>query len=269
MTSETSTILDRIVADKREELARRRREQPFETLRRLASASGGCARSLDAALRTRAPGLIAEVKRASPSRGLLRPDLDAVALARSYAEGGAAAISVLTEAHYFQGSLADLQAVREALNDLGEARPPLLRKDFVFDMYQVFEARAYGADAVLLIAAILNPGLLTSLLALARSLGLECLVEVHDEPELERALMAGVEIVGINNRDLRTFEVDLATTERLRSLVPPEVTVVAESGVHTRADVQRLAVLGVHGVLIGEALVLADDPVAKIRELFA
>jgi indole-3-glycerol phosphate synthase len=117
-------------------------------------------------------------------------------------------------------------------------------------MYQVFEARAYGADAILLIAAILNPGLLTSLIALARSLGLECLVEVHDEPELERALMAGAEVVGINNRDLRTFEVDLATTERLRPLVPPEVTVVAESGVHTRADVQ-LASLGVHGVLIG------------------
>jgi indole-3-glycerol phosphate synthase len=262
MTSETSTILDRIVADKREELARRQREQPFETLRRLAGRTPP-PRSLAAALRTRAPGLIAEVKRASPSRGLLRPDLDAVALARSYAEGGAAAVSVLTEERYFRGSLADLKAVSQALDG-----PPVLRKDFIFDMYQVFEARAYGADAVLLIAAILNPGLLTSLLALSRSLGLECLVEVHDEAELERALMAGAEIIGINNRDLRTFEVDLATTERLRPLVPPEVTVVAESGVHTRADVQRLAALGVHGVLIGEALVLADDAAAKIRELF-
>jgi indole-3-glycerol phosphate synthase len=262
MTSETSTILDRIVADKREELARRQREEPFGTLR-WKTRGMPPTRSLAAILRAHPPGLIAEVKRASPSRGLLRADLDAVALARSYAEAGSAAISVLTEERYFQGRLADLKAVRQALDE-----PPLLRKDFVFDMYQVFEARAYGADAVLLIAAILNPGLLTSLIALARSLGLECLVEVHDEPELERALMAGAEIVGINNRDLRTFEVDLATTERLRPLVPPEVTVVAESGVHTRADVHRLAALGVHGILIGEALVLADDPAAKIRELF-
>jgi indole-3-glycerol phosphate synthase len=267
MTRETSTILDRIVADKREELARRQREQPFGTLRWQARRMPA-ARSLAAALRTRplrasAPGLIAEVKRASPSRGVLRADLDAVALARSYAEAGAAAISVLTEERYFQGSLADLKAVRGALDG-----PALLRKDFIFDMYQVFEARAYGADAILLIAAILDPGLLTALIALARSLGLECLVEVHDEPELERALMAGAEIVGINNRDLRTFEVDLATTERLRPLAPPEVTVVAESGVHTRADVQRLAALDVHGVLIGEALVVADDPAEKIRELF-
>jgi len=262
VTSETSTILDRIVADKREELTRRQREESFGTLR-WKTRGMPAPRSLAAALRARPPGLIAEVKRASPSRGLLRADLDAVALARTYAGAGAAAISVLTEERYFQGSLADLKAVRQALEG-----PPLLRKDFIFDMYQVFEARAYGADAMLLIAAILNPGLLTSLIALARSLGLECLVEVHDEPELERALMAGAEILGINNRDLRTFEVDLATTERLRPLVPPEVTVVAESGVHTRADVQRLAALGVHGVLIGEALVLADDPAAKIRELF-
>jgi len=261
MTSETSTILDRIVADKRGELARRQREQPLAALRELVRRMPP-ARSLATAVRARPPGLIAEVKRASPSRGVLRVDLDAAALARAYAEAGAAAISVLTEERYFQGSLGDLQAVREAVDE------PLLRKDFIFDMYQVFEARAYGADAVLLIAAILNPGLLTSLIALARSLGLECPVEVHDEPELERALMAGAEIVGINNRDLRTFEVDLATTERLRPLLPPAVTVVAESGVHTRADVQRLAALGVHGILIGEALVLADDPAAKIRELF-
>jgi indole-3-glycerol phosphate synthase len=261
MTSETSTILDRIVAERREDLARRQREEPFGTLR-WRTRQMPPARPFAAALRARPPGLIAEVKRASPSRGLLRADLDAAALARAYVEGGAAAVSVLTEERHFKGSLADLGAVREAVG------APLLRKDFIFDMYQVFEARAYGADALLLIAAILNPGLLTSLIALARSLGLECLVEVHDEPELERALMAGADVVGINNRDLRTFEVDLATTERLRPLVPPEVTVVAESGVHTRADVQRLAALGVHGVLIGEALVLADDPAAKIRELF-
>lgn len=267
MTNETSTILDRIVADKREELARRQREEPFGTLRwKTRGLPPTC--SLAAALRAHPPALIAEVKRASPSRGLLRADLDAAALARSYAEAGAAAISVLTEERHFQGSLADLKAVRQALDGLGDGRPPVLLKDFIFDMYQVFEARAYGADAILLIAAILNPALLTALIPLARSLGLECLVEVHDEQELQRALTAGAEMVGINNRDLRTFAVDLATTERLRPLVPPEVTVVAESGVHTRADVQRLAALGVHGLLIGEALVMADDPAAKIRELF-
>ncbi len=266
MTSEAPTFLDRILADKREELARRQREEPLETLQGLAGRMPP-ARSLAEALRAHPPGLIAEIKRASPSRGPLRPGLDAAALARTYAEAGAAAISVLTEERHFQGSLSDLTAVREALDGL-EARPPLLRKDFVFDMYQLFEARVYGADAVLLIVAILNPGLLASFIALGRTLGLECLVEVHDEPDLERALMAGAEIIGINSRDLRTFAVDLATAERLRPLIPPEVTVVAESGVHTRADVQRLAALAVHGILIGEALVLAEDPVGKIRELF-
>jgi indole-3-glycerol phosphate synthase len=267
MTSEAPTILDRIVADKRQELARRQREQSFGTLQQLVQRMPST-RSLATALRAHPPALIAEIKRASPSRGLLRADLDAAALARTYAEAGAAAISVLTEERHFQGSLADLKAVRQALDDLGDARPPLIRKDFIFDVYQLFEARAHGADAILLIAAILNADLLTSFIALARTLGLECLVEVHDELELERALVAGAEIIGINNRDLRTFEVDLATAERLRPLIPPEVTVVAESGVHTRADVQRLAGLGVHGVLIGEALVLADDPAGKIRQLF-
>jgi indole-3-glycerol phosphate synthase len=143
-----------------------------------------------------------------------------------------------------------------------------LRKDFLFDAYHLFEARAYGADAVLLIAAILDPALLAELLALAGTLGLECLVEVHDERELEQALAAGAKIIGINNRDLRTFEVDLAVSERLRPLIPRDRVVVAESGIHTRADVQRLLALGVNAVLIGEALVTADDAAAKIGELF-
>jgi indole-3-glycerol phosphate synthase len=142
-----------------------------------------------------------------------------------------------------------------------------LRKDFLFDAYHLFEARAYGADAVLLIAAILEPRLLAELLALARTLGMECLVEVHDEQELERALAADAQIIGINNRDLRTFEVDLAVSERLRPLIPEGRVVVAESGIHTRADVERLQALGVDAVLIGEALVTAEDPAGKIREL--
>ena len=186
------------------------------------------------------------------------------ALARAYAGAGAAAISVLTDEPHFQGSLDHLASIRDALPQ----GPPLLRKDFMFDHYQLYEARVHGADAVLLIAAILNPALLAQLIGLANALDMDSLVEVHDELELERALMAGATIVGVNNRDLRTFEVDLATTERLRPLIPPEVTVVAESGILTRADIQRLQALDVHAVLIGEALITASDPAAKIRELF-
>jgi len=266
LASDLPAILDRIVAAKRRELERRRQEEPLAILReRLAHAAP--TRSLVQALRGPSLGLIAEVKRASPSRGILRADLDAKALACTYAGGGAAAISVLTEEQHFEGSLGDLKAVREALDGCGDTRPSLLRKDFLFDAYHLFEARAYGADAVLLIAAVLDSALLAELLALARTLGLECLVEVHDEWELERALAADAQIIGINNRDLRTFEVDLAVSERLRPLIPEDRVVVAESGIHTRADVERLRALGVNAVLIGEALVTADDPGAKIGGL--
>ena len=267
MASDLPAILDRILAAKRQELERRRLEEPLGILRTRLAQAAPPTRSLAQALRGPSLGLIAEVKRASPSRGVLRADLDAQALARTYASGGAAAISVLTEEQHFQGSLGDLEAVRAVLDGRGGPRPPVLRKDFLFDAYHLFEARAYGADAVLLIAAILNLELLTELLALARTLGLECLVEVHDERELEWALAADAQIIGINNRDLRTFEVDLAVSERLRPLIPEDRLVVAESGIHTRADVQRLRALGVNAVLIGEALVTAGDPAAKIREL--
>ncbi|MGQ9572882.1 MAG: indole-3-glycerol phosphate synthase TrpC [Dehalococcoidia bacterium] len=274
MASDLPAILDRIVAVKRRELERRRQEEPLAILReRLAQAPP--TRSLAQALRLRsgqalggpALALIAEVKRASPSRGVLRADLDRQALAHTYAKSGAAAISVLTEEQHFQGSLDDLRAVRAALDGRGDARPPVLRKDFLFDAYHLFEARAYGADAVLLIVAMLDSALLAELLALARTLALECLVEVHDEQELERALAADAQVIGINNRDLRTFEVDLAVSERLRPLIPADRVVVAESGIHTRADVERLRSLGVNAVLIGEALVTAEEPEAKIREL--
>jgi len=267
LASDLPAILDRILAAKRQELERRRLEEPLGILRTRLAQAAPPTRSLAQALRGPSLGLIAEVKRASPSRGVLRADLDAQALARTYASGGAAAISVLTEEQHFQGSLGDLEAVRAVLDGRGGPRPPVLRKDFLFDAYHLFEARAYGADAVLLIAAILNLELLTELLALARTLGLECLVEVHGERELEWALAADAQIIGINNRDLRTFEVDLAVSERLRPLIPEDRLVVAESGIHTRADVQRLRALGVNAVLIGEALVTAGDPAAKIREL--
>jgi indole-3-glycerol phosphate synthase len=171
---------------------------------------------------------------------------------------------VLTDEKHFRGSLSDLRSVRDALPD----GPPLLRKDFLFEEYQLHEARYYGADAVLLITAILETSGLRSLIALAASLAMDALVEVHDEHELERAVAAGAKIIGINNRDLRTFHVDLATTERLAPLVPPGTTIVAESGIVTREDVRRLEMCGVHAVLIGEALVTAPDPGAKIRELF-
>ncbi len=263
MTQRTDTVLDRIVADKREELAAAQRRVPFAELKaRLPQAPP--ARPFAGALRGDSVRLIAEVKKASPSRGILREQFDAVALARAYAEAGAAAVSVLTDERHFQGSLDHLASIRAALPQ----GPPLLRKDFLFDHYQLYEARVHGADAVLLIAAVLNSALLAQLIGLVKALDMDALVEVHDELELERALMASATLIGVNNRDLRTFEVDLAATERLRPLIPPEVTVVAESGVFTRADVERLQALDVHAVLIGEALVTTPDPARKIRELF-
>jgi indole-3-glycerol phosphate synthase len=262
VTQKTETILDRIVTGKREELAAAKAAVPLPEMRRAAS-DAPSVRPFRAALAGAGVSLIAEVKKASPSRGLLRPDFDAVHLATQYCDAGAAAISVLTDAKYFQGSLDHLRAVREALPE----SPPLLRKDFLFDEYQLYEARRHGADAVLLITAILEDSALRGLIETSATLGVDALVEVHDEAELERALSAGAMVIGINNRDLRTFEVDMTTTERLAPLAPEGTTVVAESGIFTRDDVRRLEKGGAHAVLIGEALVTAPDPAAKIREL--
>lgn len=262
MTQKTDTYLDRIVADKQEELAAAK----ARTLRAELEAQIEAAptvRSFIDALRGPTLSLIAEVKKASPSKGLLRADFDAVDIASRYADGGASAISVLTDAKHFQGSLAHLAAVRQALLD----GPPLLRKDFIFDEYQVLEARAHGADAVLLIVAMLEQPLLESLMASIRAYGMTALVEVHDAAEMERAAAAGAELIGINNRDLRTFDVDLATTERLQPLAPGDAVVIAESGVFTRDDMRRMEALGLNAVLIGEALVKDPDPGAKVREL--
>ena len=211
--------------------------------------------------------VIAEVKMASPSAGRLIDDERRRALPQIYAEQGAAAISVLTECEHFLGDIRHLLEARHALDRRSGPRPALLRKDFLFDLYHVWESRAYGADALLLIVAILSDAQLGELLSLAHELEMDCLVEVHDEEELERALAAGAGIVGINNRDLRTFRVDLATTERLRPLVPPGTVVVSESGIASRADVERMARCGVDAVLVGEALVRAADAAAKMREL--
>lgn len=262
MTQNTATILDRIVANTREELAAAKTRVPLGEMRAVAERARG-PRGFAKALRGTGITLIAEVKKASPSRGVLREDFDPAWLAQRYAEGGAAAISVLTDEKQFQGKLEHMAIIRSKL----AKGPPLLRKDFIFDEYQLHQASAYGADAALLIVAILEQPLLRELLACTFTLGLDALVEVHDEAEMERATAAGATLIGVNNRDLRTFDIDLATTERLRPLAPPEATFVAESGIFTRDDMLRLERAGVHAALIGEALVTAPDPVAKVREL--
>jgi indole-3-glycerol phosphate synthase len=255
-------ILDEILAHKRQELTQRKEALPLADI---CAQAAGQPPSLDMAAALARPGvsLVAEVKRASPSKGLLCPDFEPVRLATTYAAHGAAAISVLTDARFFQGSLTHLSAIRRAL----QPPIPLLRKDFVFDPYQVYEARAHGADALLLIVAILPDGLLTDLLALTHELGMTALLEVHDEAEMDRVLALSPRMVGINNRNLRDFSVDLATFERLGPLLPEGSVAVAESGVHTAADVRRLAAAGADAVLVGGALVTATDVAAKVREL--
>ena len=256
------TILDEILVRKRDELeAARARLAPAELARRaeaMAEPTRGFRQALECAPE---PRIIAEVKRRSPSRGEIRPDMDPVACARAYVEGGAAALSVLTDAHYFGGDLAYLEAIRAAV-DL-----PLLRKDFLLDAYQVDEARVAGADAVLLIVAALEAPALGSLMERSRELGLDTLVEVHDAAELEVALEAGADLLGINNRDLRSFETDLAVTEALAPRVPPGSLVVAESGISAAGDVARLAAAGVHAFLVGESLMREHDVSQALERL--
>jgi indole-3-glycerol phosphate synthase len=255
-------ILDEILAHKRIELARAREHESHDALARRAEQAPLRPRGFAAALRAApAPAVIAELKRRSPSRGEIRPDFDPVGCARAYADGGAAALSVLTDERFFGGQLEFLEKVRAAVS------LPLLRKDFVIDASQVDEARVAGADAVLLIAAALASAELCALSARARELGLDALVEVHDEAELELAIGAGAGLVGINNRDLRTFETDLAVTERLAPRVPPGVLVVAESGIFHAPDVARLARAGARAFLVGESLMRQPDLAAALRTL--
>ena len=252
-------ILDDILRAKREEVERRKRLASLSVLRE-SPLYRETRRGFAAAVSE--PGaIIAEVKKASPSKGVIRAEFDPVAIARAYARGGAAALSVLTDEQFFQGRLEYLVAIRRAV-DL-----PLLEKDFVIDPYQITEARAYGADAILLIVAALPADALAALAAEARAVGVDALVEVHDEDELERAKAVAPGLLGINNRDLRTFRTSLATTERLLPRVPKGCTVVAESGIETHADVARLMGAGAHAFLIGETLMRAVDPGAKLMEL--
>ncbi len=257
------TILDTIIEHKRVEQAQKLALEPLAAVERRALGAAparGFRRAIErgnAAL----PRVIAEVKRASPSKGLLRPDLQPDLLARQYAAGGAAALSVLTDERFFQGSFADLAAARAAVE------LPALRKDFLIDVYGVFESRAGGADAILLIASVLDRRQLREMRLLAAELGMAALVEVHTEAEMDAAIESGAEIIGVNNRDLRTFTVDLGLTERLAVRRPANALLVAESGIGNYAAVQRLADCGADAILVGEALVTQPQPTVALQIL--
>jgi len=255
-------ILDDILQHKRHEVAASKRRFSSEGMAERARGCREPVRGFRKVLATGSrPRIIAEIKRRSPSKGEIRPDFDPVGCAKSYAEAGAAAISVLTDERYFGGRLEVLEAVRSAVD------VPLLRKDFVIDGYQIDEARVSGADAVLLIVAALSAKELEALRQHAVSLGLDALVEIHDEKELEMALAAGADLIGINNRDLRSFATDLAVTERLAPRVPASALIVAESGIFDREDIRRLEGVGVHAFLVGESLMREADVGLALRRL--
>lgn len=254
-------ILDEIVAVKRQEIEKRRARISAEEFRMRAENSPPV-RDFAGALRVqRFVALIAEIKPASPSRGDIRADADPVKIARLYDENGAAAISVLTDRQFFKGELNNLKAARVG------ADVPLLRKDFIIDEYQVYESRALQADAILLIVRLLDDAQLRGYRELAESLEMAALVEIHDEAELERALRSGARVIGINNRNLTDFTLDLKTTEELAPLIPKDIINVSESGIFSREDVVRARDAGAHAVLVGEALMRAEDVGAKVREL--
>ncbi len=260
-----SDILDKIVAVKRDEILLARRKRDLLSLRRDAESLGGqrdFIRGLRDTIAAGGAGVIAEIKKASPSKGVLREKFEPAAIAESYAEHGAACLSVLTDVQFFQGSAAYLEQARAA------CPLPVLRKDFMVDAYQVFEARAMGADCILLIAACLDDALLTDLEAQAHALGMAVLVEVHDGTELDRALRLATPLVGINNRNLRTFEVTLQTTLALLPRVPADRLLVTESGILSRDDVQRMRDAKVHAFLVGEAFMRAAKPGVALADLF-
>ncbi len=261
MIKSVAVILDEIYKHKLSEVAGRKRRMPQKQLEALLHnlpVTKDLGKTLEAAAGL---GLIAEVKAASPSRGVLRPNMDPVQVALEYQEAGATAISVLTDEKFFHGSLSHLQDVR------GSVKLPLLRKDFIIDEYQIIEARTSGADAILLIAALLDDKEIGAFINKAGRLGLGCLVEVHTEEELRRILGTPATVLGINNRDLHSFKTDIETTLRLKSLIPEGMTVVSESGIKTRSDVKRLEDAGIDAILVGETLVQSEDIGGKIREL--
>lgn len=258
-------ILKKILARKREEIAERMARLPLAELRQRAKAAPstrGFVNAIRARIATGKPAVIAEIKKASPSKGLLRENFDPAEIAKSYAHHGATCLSVLTDHDFFQGDDTHLQQARAACT------LPVLRKDFTIDPYQVYEARALGADCILLIVAALDDSQLRELSAHAHDAGLDVLVEVHDAAELERALVLDTPLIGINNRDLRTFEVRLEATLNLLGRIPKDRIVVTESGIHTSADVARMRKNGVNAFLVGEAFMKADEPGQKLAEIF-
>ncbi len=269
-----TSILTRILEHKQTEVANRKTTIPLDTLHTQLEMATPLRSFADALRKDTSAALIAEIKKASPSRGVLREPFDHMQLAQTYMHNGAAALSVLTDTRFFQGNLMFLRNIRDHQQEMTDQiaqSVPLLRKDFLIDTYQVYEARAYGADAVLLIVAALDDATLRSLLEVTHNLGMDALVEVHNEEELQRALDAGAAIIGVNNRDLHTFETHLETTEHLATLLPSGANrpiLVSESGIFTAADVARLHACGVDAVLVGEALVTAPDTGALVRELF-
>lgn len=259
--NKTIPILDQIVARSRVDLEQRKQEISLEEVRARA-AQQSAPRDALAALRARqAVHVIAEVKRASPSKGLLAPDFDPVGLARTYAASGASLISVLTEPHFFQGAPAYLTAIKQAVE------VPVLCKDFLYDEYQVYEARSWGADLILLICALLNNEQLLHLMDVAQRLGMQCLVETHSAEEVQRAVTVGARIIGVNSRDLRTFEMHPGLIRDLRTQIPPDRVLVAESGIHSSADARRLARYDVQALLVGESLVTSGDIPSQLGQL--
>ncbi|HTM51747.1 MAG TPA: indole-3-glycerol phosphate synthase TrpC [Bryobacteraceae bacterium] len=261
MTDSVPDILARIVARKR--LERGLASTGLPEWERRADACRSGRRDFRAALLSRSPAIIAEIKKASPSKGVISSAFDPVALAREYEAGGAAALSVLTDQHFFQGSLANLRDARAAVS------LPVLRKDFTLDEYHVVEAAAHGADAILLIVAILDAARIRALRELAESYGMAALVEAHDEAEVDTALAGGARLIGVNNRDLKTFEVSLETSLRLAGRIPPGIVKVAESGIRSAADVDRLRAAGFQAFLVGEHLMKAPSPAAALRALLS
>lgn len=264
-TEDMPDVLKRILAVKVVENENRSSSVPIETLRQRIAAQApvrGFVDAMQAKLNSKQPAVIAEVKKASPSKGVLRDPFDPAAIAKSYEQGGAACLSVLTDEDFFQGSEAALVAAREACS------LPVIRKDFIIDDYQVYEARAMGADCILLIVAALEDAQMSRLYELAVELGMDVLVEVHDGQELVRALALQPMLLGINNRDLRTFDVTLDTTLSLLKNIPPETTVVTESGILGVEDVRRMQQANIQAFLVGEAFMRAEDPGASLKELF-
>lgn len=263
--NETPDILKKIIKRKFEEIQERSVNVSLDELKQqlqVADTPRGFVAAIEQRLANGEPAVIAEIKKASPSKGVIRENFDPVAIARSYEQGGATCLSVLTDVDYFQGASQYLIDARNA------TRLPVIRKDFIVDPYQVYEARAMGADCILIIVAALDDKTMMQLVNLAHELGMDVLVEVHDRDELERALKLPIKLLGINNRNLRTFEVSLNTTLELLPMIPRDLIVVTESAIHTRDDVKLMRDNQVHGFLVGESLMRAEEPGSKLRELF-